>query len=316
VPSISKNKKVSPIASPAARKKPASERAFRSHLFGEFVKYSALSDTDRSLVDLAFQASANAYCPHSRFPVGSALWALNEQGAPKVFPGCNVENFSLTATICAERSAAMAAVSEGYRTFKTMAVVASSDDPGGSPCGMCRQAMCELGPDGELLLVVDTERNVRRGPMRSLLPIPAGARVKFDDLREDEKTVVQEVMSDPKASYVPYTHVPRQVVVRAKNATGEERTFKGVHVDFACYSGSITATCAAIASAVSKGFTRIETLALHGVDRLDGHSLQALREFDAQAEVIFVAKDKSVIRSNIDELLPGSFGPEKLGRWL
>lgn len=63
--------------------------------------------------------------PHySHFQVGAALLAKDG----RVFTGCNVENATYGATICAERTAVTKAVSEGVREFEKIAIVASSGD--------------------------------------------------------------------------------------------------------------------------------------------------------------------------------------------
>ena len=59
-----------------------------------------------ALTAKAAEAAANAYAPYSHFSVGAAL--LCADGT--VFCGCNVENTSYSATICAERGALCAAV--------------------------------------------------------------------------------------------------------------------------------------------------------------------------------------------------------------
>ena len=73
--------------------------------------------TDRQLINLAEQASRNAYVPYSHFAVGAAL----ECRDGTVFTGCNIENAALGSTICAERTAACKAVSEGRRDFVRIA---------------------------------------------------------------------------------------------------------------------------------------------------------------------------------------------------
>ena len=61
--------------------------------------------TDQQLLDFADKAKEKAYAPYSRFQVGAAI--LTKEG--KVFTGCNVENSSYGAAICAVLSAQMAA---------------------------------------------------------------------------------------------------------------------------------------------------------------------------------------------------------------
>ena len=56
--------------------------------------------TDRQLINLAVQASRNAYVPYSHFAVGAAL----ECRDGTVFTGCNVENAALGSTSCASLS--------------------------------------------------------------------------------------------------------------------------------------------------------------------------------------------------------------------
>lgn len=69
-----------------------------------------IADPEEQQVALtSVQAREKAYCPYSRFKVGAAL--VCDDGS--IFSGVNVENSSFGATICAERSAFVAAVSNG-----------------------------------------------------------------------------------------------------------------------------------------------------------------------------------------------------------
>lgn len=120
--------------------------------------------TDRQLINLAEQASRNAYVPYSHFAVGAAL----ECRDGTVFTGCNVENAALGSTICAERTAACKAVSEGHRDFAAIAIAGRSDDYC-VPCGSCRQVMMEFAPD---LTVICLNKNgeSRKFTLKELLP--------------------------------------------------------------------------------------------------------------------------------------------------
>lgn len=117
------------------------------------------------LVLLAKEAMEKAYAPYSKFKVGAALLAKNGE----VFLGCNVENASYGATICAERTAITKAISEGVKEFEKIAIVASSGDYA-APCGICRQVLYEFLPDGEVILDSDHE-GMKVMSLKELLPM-------------------------------------------------------------------------------------------------------------------------------------------------
>jgi cytidine deaminase len=94
----------------------------------------------QTLIEAAIEARLAAYAPYSNFQVGAAL--LCDDGT--TVTGCNVENLSYGLTICAERNAIFAAVAAGQQRFAAIAVAADSDKAI-SPCGACRQVMCEFG---------------------------------------------------------------------------------------------------------------------------------------------------------------------------
>jgi len=104
-----------------------------------------LSDSER-LVAAAREARTRAIAPFSHFQVGAAL--LLPDG--RIIGGCNVENASFSVTMCAERVAIGAAVAAGDRSFRRVFICSTSVEPV-PPCGVCRQALSEFGPDLEVI---------------------------------------------------------------------------------------------------------------------------------------------------------------------
>ena len=107
--------------------------------------------TDRELINLAKEASENAYAPYSRFKVGAALECVSG----KIILGCNIENAALGSTMCAERVAIYKAISEGEFEFSRIAIYGESADFC-MPCGACRQVMSEFSQDMEVLCARST----------------------------------------------------------------------------------------------------------------------------------------------------------------
>jgi len=124
-----------------------------------------LSNKERKqLLAAARRVMRHAYAPYSRFRVGAAL--LTTKG--ELFVGCNVENASYGITICAERTAIFSAVAHSGRLeIRAMAVV-NDQGMAGSPCGACRQAIYEFGP--EAVVVFPTESGWKEASIRQLLP--------------------------------------------------------------------------------------------------------------------------------------------------
>lgn len=97
---------------------------------------------NKELVKLAIEARKKSYSPYSNFKVGAAI--LTKSG--KVFTGCNIESAAYSPTSCAERTAIVKSVSEGYLDIDKIAVV-GSEEKISYPCGVCRQFLREFGND-------------------------------------------------------------------------------------------------------------------------------------------------------------------------
>ncbi len=106
-------------------------------------RIESASETVKNLFQLALLARERSYSPYSEQKVGAAI--LTTQG--KIFVGCNVENSSYGATICAERVAIHNAISQIGQLKIVELMVVTHSSPAWPPCGMCLQVMAEFGED-------------------------------------------------------------------------------------------------------------------------------------------------------------------------
>ena len=114
----------------------------------------------------AEDARRNAYAPYSGFRVGAAVRSADGE----IYVGCNVENASYGATICAERAAVAAAIASGRLDFDMLAIATDASEPT-PPCGLCRQVLVEVATD--LVVVSRTVAGAEaRWTLAELLPRP------------------------------------------------------------------------------------------------------------------------------------------------
>ena len=100
------------------------------------------------LLKAACIAGEQSYSPYSNFRVGAAV--LSENG--EIFSGCNIENRSYPAGICAEITAVSKLISSGVRKIAAIAIVGLDSEEILPPCGVCRQFMTEFGNDFPVLM--------------------------------------------------------------------------------------------------------------------------------------------------------------------
>ncbi len=109
------------------------------------------------LLNIAKNASKNAFVPISNYQVGAAL--LAKSGT--VYIGVNVEDEAIPAmSVCAERNAIQNAISHGDTEFLAIAVVGKMKDKDEfdatlTPCGMCRQYMIDMCKDIDIICYID-----------------------------------------------------------------------------------------------------------------------------------------------------------------
>jgi cytidine deaminase len=118
------------------------------------------------LREAAIAAMRRAYAPYSQFRVGAALRATDGT----VYAGCNVENSSFPAGMCAERNALGAAIQAGRQEFTAIVIVTEADAPT-PPCGICRQALIEFAP-ALAITSVGSLGQVATWNLAELLPAP------------------------------------------------------------------------------------------------------------------------------------------------
>jgi len=88
------------------------------------------------------QVMGHAHSPYSKLNVGAAL---KVSGVADLVLGCNMENASYGATICAERVAAGTAVASfGVRPWEYIVIASSSPSGVIPPCGLCLQVLREF----------------------------------------------------------------------------------------------------------------------------------------------------------------------------
>jgi len=134
----------------------------------------ALPDLLADLLDHARRAAAHSYSPYSNFRVGAALKLTTGE----IVTGTNVENVSYGLTICAERSALVAAVSQYGPAIRIAAVaVANLNNTASPPCGACRQMLAEFAlPEAPVVFpAADGQRTMA---FSAILPLALDMKLK------------------------------------------------------------------------------------------------------------------------------------------
>ncbi len=124
-----------------------------------------MNETDiKKLIDQAIAVRKNGYSPYFKIFVGAAL--LDSKG--KIHVGCNMENASGSAMVCAESNALGALLAAGEKSIKALAVV-GLEDRLLYPCGVCRQKLAEFNPNLDIY-VANTKGKYEHHNLSVLLP--------------------------------------------------------------------------------------------------------------------------------------------------
>jgi len=145
------------------------------------VKYRHPPVRYEALIECAITAMQGAYAPYSHYKVGAALLEEEEfqdDIVSHITCGCNMENASYGATICAERSAfARAISSDSKRKFKAIAIVGGKDGvitDFAPPCGICRQVMQEFCDPETFRVILYNGKEIKTHTLAELLPLGFG----------------------------------------------------------------------------------------------------------------------------------------------
>lgn len=133
---------------------------------------------------------------------------------------------------------------------------------------------------------------------------------------EADRSLVAAARAARALAYAPYSGYRVGAALRVEG--GE--VVRAANVENASYGLTICAERAAVAAAVAAGHRRFEAVAVaaggHGPASPCGACRQVLREFPAGPELRVLLAGESgdgFVTTTLDELLPNSFGPERLG---
>lgn len=116
------------------------------------------------LIKLAIENKKNSYAPYSNFRVS----CLVKTRAGNIYKGVNIENAAYSPTLCAERSAMSAAITNGQRDFDIIVINGDSKDT--YPCGVCRQFIREFADDNTKIVIANDVDDYKIYSIDDLLP--------------------------------------------------------------------------------------------------------------------------------------------------
>ena len=122
--------------------------------------------TTQELHKAAVESRKNSHSPYSKAKVGAAIRLKSGE----VFSGCNIENASYGATVCAERVAIWKAVSELGKIEIAEVVVVTDAKEAWPPCGMCRQVLSEFATAKTQVHTADLKNIQKTFSFSELLP--------------------------------------------------------------------------------------------------------------------------------------------------
>jgi septum formation protein len=119
------------------------------------------------MLNLALAAQKNSYAPYStKYIASSVLWNDGE-----ITNGCNIENASYGATVCAERVAVWKGISTNKNRRINAVLVLSEASPPWPPCGMCRQVISEFADENLKVYLVNLQNEWLEYNWKEIFPM-------------------------------------------------------------------------------------------------------------------------------------------------
>ena len=122
------------------------------------------------MIEKLMELAKNSYSPYSHFRVATIV--IMKDGTE--FKGVNVENASYGASICAERSAILSAISNGYTKgdFKELHCLCADSNRVSTSCFACRQVISELFDKDAPLYFYANTGEYKTYTVKELCPYP------------------------------------------------------------------------------------------------------------------------------------------------
>ena len=122
------------------------------------------------MTEKLLELAKNSYSPYSHFRVATIV--VMKDGTE--FKGVNVENAAYGSGICSERSAILAAISNGYKKgdFKELHCMCADSNRISTSCFGCSQVISELFDKDVPLYFYSNNGDVKKYTVEELCPYP------------------------------------------------------------------------------------------------------------------------------------------------
>jgi len=229
------------------------EPGFSGQIAAHDAKY--LADTEGTTIDalmVRLLPLARTYSrpPLSNFHVG----AVARGSSSSLYPGANIEfpGHALGLAVHAEQAALSSAYMHDEQGVAAIAVTAA-------PCGHCRQFMNELGPEGDIQVLVGANPTDR---LSSLLPAAFGPKdlglkhgafpatpVELSLPSGTSDDVTAAALAAARKSYAPYTQAYSGIAIGTKAG----RIYKGSYLENAAFNPSLSPFQVALVALILSG---------------------------------------------------------------